>query len=203
MGKFEKVLKQLRLAKFAKSAKGVASVEFALIVPLMTTLFFGILEFSQAMASNRKVSYAATMLVDLVSQEQFLSQNDITGIYTAVEQVLEPYGIENPTMWVVSVTMDSDGDALIDWSLDDDLNEPFTRGSTFSAISENEIDLNGDDSLISDGSSLVIAYIEYPFTSTLSSIMIDEITFTNHATRWPRRSSQIIYCDDAGNCSDD
>lgn len=196
-------LQRINPRRLLADAQGIAAVEFAMIVPLMVTLFFGIVEFSQAMASNRKVNYAATMLVDLVSQEQFLSEDDINGIYTAVEQVLEPYGIDNPTMWVTSITIDEDDKPIVDWSLKKDLSEPFARGSEFTALSEDELDLSGDDALITEGSSLIVAYIQYPFTSSLANVMIETITFENHATRWPRRSSNVVYCDGAGDCSDD
>ncbi len=189
--------------KFGRETKGSVALEFVLVVPVMITLFFAILEFSDALSANRKVGYAATMLTDLVSQEQFLTRDDISGIYTAVEQVLEPYGIENPTMWVASISLDERERPIVDWSISDDLNEPFSRGSRFRAIRNRDLRFRGQGRVIEPDSSVIVAYIEYAFKSNLADVMIEDMTFTNHAVRWPRRTRHIVYCDSQGICSDD
>ncbi len=188
---------------FRKDQDGVAAVEFAMVLPLVTMLFFGIVEFSDAMAANRKAEHATTMLVDLVSQEEFLTHDEIDGIYTAVDHVLAPYGIEEPTMWVVSITIDEDDKPIIDWSLDQDLTEPFARGSEFTALSESELDLSGSDALITEGASLIVAKIEFGYTSSLTNVNLDSVTLSNHDTRWPRRGTQIVYCDAQDQCSNE
>ena len=48
--------------------RGVAAVEFAMIVPLMLVLFFGTNEFSSGVAIDRKVTLMARTLSDLTSQ---------------------------------------------------------------------------------------------------------------------------------------
>ncbi|WP_306252676.1 TadE/TadG family type IV pilus assembly protein [Parvularcula sp. IMCC14364] len=189
--------------RFAGQQDGIAAVEFAMILPMVAMLFFGIVEFSDAMAANRKAEHATTMLVDLVSQEEFLTEDEIDGIYTAVDHVLGPYGIQEPQMWVASVTIDEDDKPIIDWSLDQDLAEPFARGSEFSALSESELDLTGHDALITEGASLIVAKIEFGYTSSLTKFHVDSFTLSNHDTRWPRRGTQIVYCDASDNCSNE
>ena len=48
--------------------RGVAAVEFAVIVPVMLVLFFGMVEFSSGVAVDRKVTLMARTLSDLTSQ---------------------------------------------------------------------------------------------------------------------------------------
>ena len=48
--------------------RGVAAVEFAMVLPLMLVLFFGTLEFSAGVAVDRKVTMMARTLSDLTSQ---------------------------------------------------------------------------------------------------------------------------------------
>ena len=48
--------------------RGVAAIEFAMIVPLMLVLFFGTVEFSSGVAVDRKVTLMARTLSDLTSQ---------------------------------------------------------------------------------------------------------------------------------------
>jgi Flp pilus assembly protein TadG len=47
---------------------GIAAVEFAMVVPLMLVLFFGTVEFSSALAIDRKVTIMSRTLSDLTSQ---------------------------------------------------------------------------------------------------------------------------------------
>ena len=48
--------------------RGIAAVEFAMIVPVMLVLFFGVVEFSSGVAVDRKVTLMARTLSDLTSQ---------------------------------------------------------------------------------------------------------------------------------------
>ena len=57
-----------RVAGLARDRRGLAAVEFALIVPLMLVLFFGTLEFSSGVAVDRKVTLVARTLSDLTTQ---------------------------------------------------------------------------------------------------------------------------------------
>ena len=51
-----------------RNERGNAAVEFAIIVPIMLTMFFGMVEFSSGIAVNRKVTLVARTLSDLTSQ---------------------------------------------------------------------------------------------------------------------------------------
>ena len=63
-------------------SRGLAAVEFAMIVPLMLVLFFGTVEFSSGVAVDRKVTMMARTLSDLTSQN--ISVTD-----TAADQLLQ------------------------------------------------------------------------------------------------------------------
>ena len=55
------------VADLARDRRGLAAVEFALIVPLMLVLFYGTLEFSSGVAVDRKVTLVARTLSDLTT----------------------------------------------------------------------------------------------------------------------------------------
>ena len=44
------------VARLARDNRGNSAIEFAMIVPLMLVMFFGIIEFSSAVAVDRKIS---------------------------------------------------------------------------------------------------------------------------------------------------
>ena len=55
----------------SRDISGIAATEFAFIVPLMLVMFFGMVEFSNGVAIDRKVTLMARTLSDLTSQSIF------------------------------------------------------------------------------------------------------------------------------------
>ena len=53
-----------------------AMVEFALVMPLMLTLYIGSMEVSQGIAADRKVTLMARTVADLASQVSTISNAD-------------------------------------------------------------------------------------------------------------------------------
>ena len=74
-----------------RDRSGIAATEFAIIVPLMLVLFFGVVEFSTGVAVDRKVTLVARTLSDLVSQNQTVATSDFNGIFTAGTLVMSQY----------------------------------------------------------------------------------------------------------------
>jgi Flp pilus assembly protein TadG len=120
------VTKKLRRARhFARrlinDRRGVAAIEFAMIVPIMLVLFFGTVEFSAGVAANRKVSLVARALSDLTSRSISISDNDVTNFLAAGNAIMTPYvpPIHNTTngtiteLWIDPST----GNARVQWSL--------------------------------------------------------------------------------------
>lgn len=201
-----KILARLRM-QFTGNKSGIAAIEFALIFPMMMLLFFGTVEIGDTLYANRKVSNAANVFADLASQEQYLTHTELSGMYTAVTEIIEPYGIDDAEMWIAGITIDANKKPIIDWSIDHEMNEKFTRGTIFKAIPNKDLRLKGNAQIIHPGQSIIVTYIEYDFKSSLANVMVDGITFKRHAARWPRRAlagaSGIIYCDKQKKCSDD
>src|ERR1700748_3952480 len=59
---------QLAVTALANDGRGVAAIEFAMIVPIMLVLFFGTVIFSSGIAAERKVSLMARTLSGLTSR---------------------------------------------------------------------------------------------------------------------------------------
>ena len=57
--------------------RGVAAIEFAMIVPIMLVMFFGTVEFSSGVAVDRKVTLMARTLSDLTSQSLSVASDRI------------------------------------------------------------------------------------------------------------------------------
>jgi Flp pilus assembly protein TadG len=85
----------LRMRRSARDlsgdTRGLAAVEFAMIVPLMLVLFFGTVEFSSGVAVDRKVTLMARTLSDLTSQNVSVTTTQLTNIFNASTGIMTPY----------------------------------------------------------------------------------------------------------------
>jgi Flp pilus assembly protein TadG len=182
---------------FWRDKRGMAATEFALLLPIMTFFFFGILEVSDAMIANRRVVNATNSLADLVTQEKKVSGAHVSDIFSGVASMLEPTNSSTVTMRLVSVTLDvgdeddpDDDRIVVEWSRQDNGSVPYAAGSEFTKIE--------DSTIVKANTSLVIAEVVYQYHSGLSDrVLGSPITFTRMASRWPRRSSRVQFCNDS------
>jgi Flp pilus assembly protein TadG len=88
-------------ARLMADCRGIAATEFAIIVPMMLVMFFGTLEFSSAVAVDRKVTLMARTLSDLTSQSLAVTDADLTNFFAAAGGIMTPYPA-TPTMSTIS-----------------------------------------------------------------------------------------------------
>src|SRR6185312_4981671 len=74
---------RLTAREFLADGRGLAATEFAVVVPLMLVMFFGTVEFSSAVAIDRKVTLMARTLSDLTSQSTSVADTDMTNFFAA------------------------------------------------------------------------------------------------------------------------
>ncbi len=117
---------------FRRDNKGIAAVEFSLILPLMLLLYFGSVLVTQAVRASRKVDLVAAALSNLASQQltcstggsvPCLTDADMTGsngIFTAAAAIMSPYGITDLKMTISQVNVQTYNGNLIakvDWTV--------------------------------------------------------------------------------------
>lgn len=124
-----------RLVALAGDPSGVSAVEFAMILPLMVTMYFGTVEVSQGVSVDRKVSLTARTVADLASQMTSLSgsstANSPTDILNASSGILYPFLTSNVKATVSCINISSSNVATVAWSYT--LNGTArTKGSTIS-----------------------------------------------------------------------
>ena len=65
-----------RAVSLRRDQRGVSAVEFAMLLPLMVTLYLGAVEISQGVAIHRKVTLTARTVADLASQVTSINNAD-------------------------------------------------------------------------------------------------------------------------------
>lgn len=104
--------------RFCSDRRGVAAVEFALIVPLLLVMYFITMEASQAIETSKKVGRVASMVADLVTQQPTVVRADLEDIMRIGSSTLRPYNRSAPDIIVtaIQVTKDTPPKALVAWS---------------------------------------------------------------------------------------
>ena len=85
----------LRLIKRLKrDRRGVAALEFALALPLLTLLVFGAVEVSRYVLAAQAVNNVARSMADLASQGKTMTNAELNSLFAAVKYVAQPFDMQ-------------------------------------------------------------------------------------------------------------
>ncbi|GGA39402.1 pilus assembly protein [Pelagibacterium lentulum] len=126
-----------KIRQFLDNARGVAAVEFALIIPLLLTMFIGSVDLSQGISTDRKLANAVSTLGDLVAQAPGnIRQNILDDYFSASQAIMLPYDGSRAQLIVSVAHIDNDGVARILWSRAHNGASAHTQDSVYSLPSE-------------------------------------------------------------------
>lgn len=164
-----------RISRFWRECRGVASVEFALIVPVMVMLWVGIIEVANLHLAGRKATVAAQAAADLVAQRLTVGATSIADIAAAMNAIFVPFPSAPMSYEIVSVQTDAGGVVSVGWRV--------TRGS-----------LDGNTTvppaalpLVSTNDSVIVVTVIYLYHPTLDLIFGD-LNIEEQAFARPRRT---------------
>ncbi|CCV15585.1 TadE/TadG family type IV pilus assembly protein [Mesorhizobium sp. STM 4661] len=92
-----------RAIRFCRDRRGVAAIEFALIVPVLLIMYFVTMEASQAIETSKKVSRIGSMVADLVTQQQSVKTADLDAIMKIGNSSLQPYNRSTPKIIITAI----------------------------------------------------------------------------------------------------
>jgi len=166
-------------------SRGVAAVEFAVIVPIMLVLFFGTVEFSSGVAVDRKVTLMARTLSDLTSQSTSVDDTAMSNFFAASTAIMTPYP-STPTKATISELYVDPATlkARVQWSKS-------YQGGTVRAVSST---VAIPTQLAIAGTYLIFSEVSYLYTPTIGYVMamagvnLSDISYTR-----PRQSACVLY----------
>jgi Flp pilus assembly protein TadG len=171
------------LRHFRRDDAGVAAIEFALLFPVMLLLYFGTAEVTMAMISNGRASHVASVVGDLVTQMPSVTKTDMEDIFAVGNAIMKPLPTAPLKMRISSVTGDpKTGTPTIKWSKA----QGFTPLNTGAAS-------GFPAGLLAPSESIVMAEVEYTFTSPIQQTLPKPLTFTGKYYIKPRRSSEVAW----------
>lgn len=168
------------LRNFRGDRRGVAAVEFALILPVMLTIYFGGIELGNGLAIEVKVTGTAHIVADLASQYVTIDNSDMSNILGAASSIIAPYSASNIVVTVSEVTTNASGNATVTWS--DSLNgTPRSVGQVITLPS----------SLQTPNISLILGEVSYSYTPSLGYTLTGTITLSDKYYLYPRLSNSV------------
>jgi Flp pilus assembly protein TadG len=184
----------LRARALLDDCRGVVAVEFAVIVPVMLVMYFGMEEFASAVAVNRKVTLVARALSDLTSQSPSVQDADLANFGQTTKAILTPYDPSILKSSVTEIYVDpATHVARVQWSraLTIDTAGNVTVG--VSGHTASQIVVVPPDLKI-DGTYLILSEVSYNYKPTIGYVMaktgvpLSDFTYTR-----PRQTACVIY----------
>lgn len=102
--------------RFWVSTRGLAAVEFALIIPMLLLLLLASIDAGRAMAVYVKVRSASYTLDAVTNQYTTIHDSDMQQILGAAAVILSPYPTSPVSVVVSQVSLDSNGNGTVSWS---------------------------------------------------------------------------------------
>lgn len=148
--------------------RGVAAVEFGLIVPIMFLLFVGSVEFSQALTVDRRVTQTASSTADLIARApaEGLTEQEVDGHLKIIEQLISPYDLTRLTVNIYSVKAQNNNGNVqykVSWSRDNRGGTPLAKDSDYQGM---------PTGLLAAGESVIIGHSKYNYVPLIFNYFI-------------------------------
>ncbi|HEX4271335.1 MAG TPA: TadE/TadG family type IV pilus assembly protein [Rhizomicrobium sp.] len=181
-----------RMRNYIRARDGLAAVEFAFLLPVMITIFFGMVEVAAAVSCRADVSNVASTAADLVAQEGTATTADLSNVFNASNTILYPYydGTSQdparntrPSITIASIVDNGASDfksGRVAWVC--------AQGTA--SVHVGQI-INFGQALMTTGGSIVYAQINYNYASPTSKVIAGTINMQNSFYTKPRRVAQI------------
>ena len=169
-----------RLARFLNDRRAVTAVEFAILLPLLLTIYIGSAEVAQGIAIKHKVTLTAHAVADLSTQFTAINNADMANIFKAASAIIAPYATSGLQATVSEIAVDGQGNATVAWS--DSLNGtalPVGQAVTVPAA------------LAVPNTYLILGQAQYSYNPTYGYVLTSTLTLSDQIFLLPRQSGSI------------
>ncbi len=162
--------------------RGAAAVEFAMLLPLMALIYFGLVEVTQGAMAEQRVAHTASAIGDLAAQSSTITSAEVGDIFTVGDTVMSPYPATGLQMRISSLTADKNGAVTVAWSQARGMTA-LTKGGAAPSLPTNVIAAN---------ESVIMGETRYAYQSVFGMVLPQPITFRETYYLHPRLSTQVI-----------
>ena len=178
---------------FSKDNRGVSTIEFAFILPILLLAYLGLADLTFGMMATRRVSHLAATIGDLAAQSETLTDANITDLWAIANSMMKPFPTAATTarpkallkLRLTSVMMVS-GKATVRWSKPLNWTKMLDTDAEVKAITTAQI---------AEGESLIVTDVAYTYDSPtklgVANFVKDGAIFTNTFYHHPRNGAEV------------
>ncbi|MEN2494208.1 MAG: hypothetical protein TECD_00099 [Hyphomicrobiaceae bacterium hypho_1] len=172
---------------FRSNRNGIASIEFAIILPLVTILFVSVIELSWAITVNRRVHQITNLTADLIARRANTTTSELDSIFNVHAILMKPYEVEPLELIATHVISDTSGSKVC-WSHSNKEGlVAYEAGSPYTL----------PVGILGSNQGLVVVETEYLYQPILFSVLTEtNIPFREKLFLAPRTSSKILLNDE-------
>jgi len=173
--------------RFLADTRGIAAVEFALVLPLLLILYLGSVEAAALYVSDRKVATIAGSVADLVArQKEEVAASQVEDYFVAARSILGPLDTDGLVQAVSLLSIDSDGEARVVWSLGDG-----AMGREAGDLFELDADARISQMARNAGGWLVVGEASYPYRPLVGYVFAESVDLRHTEYYLPRIAGEI------------
>jgi len=197
------------LRRFADSRRGVAALEFAMIMPVILLLFLGTFDAGNGIAIYAKVRAATYALGAITNQYSDgsataltppISTSTMTTITSATTAILAPYSSSPATVVVSQIKATSATQATVNWSYSPTAGQALTQNHAFTLPTGFVANSCGTGVSSSNPCYLIYAQVSYTFTPTFGAFLTGPISLSDSIYTTPRVSTCVQYNGTPSSC---
>ncbi|MGH7013598.1 MAG: TadE/TadG family type IV pilus assembly protein [Stellaceae bacterium] len=171
-----------RVQRLLTHQGGTALIEFALILPIMITLFMGLFEGTRVVAASMRLANAAQSVADMIAQQSNITSTTMTNFCNGGQLSMTPLSGTSLQIAVAEVT-NSGSTLTVDWN-DTTCNSATTIANATTLATS--LVPNAND-------SVVIVQATYAYTSPISYVLSKSYTLTQTAYQRPYNVGTITH----------
>ncbi|MGC1778834.1 MAG: TadE/TadG family type IV pilus assembly protein [Xanthobacteraceae bacterium] len=173
--------------RFIASTRGVAAIEFAMIAPVLATLFLASFDGGRAVAIYMKVRSATYSLAAITNQYETIASTDMTGIMQVTSDVLAPYSTTPAAFTVSQIKITKAGSGTVAWS--------YSQGGSVltSATLPSNLSTCGTYPCY-----LIYSQVSYTYTPLFGLFTTASINLSDSLYVTPRSSACVVYTPKTG-----
>nr|WP_277924505.1 TadE/TadG family type IV pilus assembly protein [Sphingomonas sp. CROZ-RG-20F-R02-07] len=172
--------------KLATDTRGLALIEFAIVLPILLTLYLGGFQLGDGIACSRKITIATRAIADLIAQNQSGSTtaSEVDSNLSAATQVLAPYAASNAVIRITEVGTDYNLKTTVQWSR-------AANGAAYKPGAVATIPL----AMRIPGTYFLFAETSYAYTPSVNFGFVNAMNLSDSLYMLPRNSNSITCTD--------
>jgi Flp pilus assembly protein TadG len=148
----------LMFNRLIKCRRGVGSVEFAILAPILISLYICCFELTMGLSTAKRVTRSAATVADLVTQQTSVNKTFLATMLDVTQAIFVPYDAGSVRLKITGIAIDQSKTAKVLWSWQQDGSRPYGAGTVVNDVPD---DMKTADSF------LVRAELSVPHTLLL------------------------------------